>query len=72
MVKQAREMVKKGKLGKIIKVVCEYPQGYAITALTGETKAISNWRANPKIAGCQIAWVILEHMLKIWFIIFPA
>ena len=51
MVKQAREMVKKGKLGKIIKVVCEYPQGYAITALTGETKAISNWRANPKIAG---------------------
>jgi predicted dehydrogenase len=51
MVKQARDMVKKGKLGKIIKVVCEYPQGYAITALTGETKAISNWRADPKIAG---------------------
>ncbi|MAL85096.1 MAG: oxidoreductase [Opitutae bacterium] len=53
MVKQAREMVKKGKLGKIIKVVCEYPQGYAITALTGETKAISNWRADPKIAGAS-------------------
>jgi len=51
MVKQARSMVKKGTLGKIIKVVCEYPQGYAITALTGETKAISNWRADPKIAG---------------------
>jgi predicted dehydrogenase len=51
MVKQARSMVKKGNLGKIIKVVCEYPQGYAITALTGETKAISNWRADPKIAG---------------------
>ena len=51
MVKQARDMIKKGKLGKIIKVVCEYPQGYAITALTGETKAISNWRADPKIAG---------------------
>jgi predicted dehydrogenase len=51
MVKQAREMVKKGELGKIIKVVCEYPQGYAITALTGEEKAISNWRANPEIAG---------------------
>ena len=51
MVKLARDMVKKGKLGKIIKVVCEYPQGYAITALTGESKAISNWRADPKIAG---------------------
>jgi len=51
MVKLAREMVKKGDLGEIIKVVCEYPQGYAITALTGEDKAIANWRANPKIAG---------------------
>ena len=46
-----KEMVKKGELGKIIKVVCEYPQGYAITALTGEEKAIANWRANPEIAG---------------------
>lgn len=51
MVKLARQMVRKGELGRIIKVVCEYPQGYAITALTGEEKAISNWRANPKIAG---------------------
>ncbi|MAH25716.1 MAG: oxidoreductase [Opitutae bacterium] len=51
MVKLAREMVKKGELGEIIKVVCEYPQGYAITALTGEEKAIANWRANPEIAG---------------------
>ena len=51
MVKLAKEMVRKGELGKIIKVVCEYPQGYAITALTGEEKAIANWRANPDIAG---------------------
>jgi len=51
MVKLAKDMVKKGELGKIIKVVCEYPQGYAITALTGEEKAIANWRANPEIAG---------------------
>ncbi len=51
MVKLAREMVQKGDLGEIIKVVCEYPQGYAITALTGEDKAIANWRADPKIAG---------------------
>ncbi|MDC0369573.1 Gfo/Idh/MocA family oxidoreductase [Opitutales bacterium] len=51
MVKLARQMVKKGDLGKIIKVVCEYPQGYAITALTGEDKSIANWRADPKVAG---------------------
>ena len=51
MVKLAKEMVAKGDLGEIIKVVCEYPQGYAITALTGEDKSIANWRANPKVAG---------------------
>ena len=51
MVKLARQMVRKGELGDLIKVVCEYPQGYAITALTGEDKAIANWRADPKIAG---------------------
>ena len=51
MVKLAKEMVAKGDLGDIIKVVCEYPQGYAITALTGEDKSIANWRANPKVAG---------------------
>jgi len=51
MVKLARQMVRKGELGKIIKVVCEYPQGYAITALTGEDKSIANWRADPKVAG---------------------
>ena len=51
MVKLARQMIRKGELGKLIKVVCENPQGYAITALTGEDKAIANWRADPKIAG---------------------
>ena len=51
MVKLARQMIRKGELGQLIKVVCEYPQGYAITALTGEDKAIANWRADPKIAG---------------------
>ena len=51
MVKFARSMGANGELGKIRTVVCDYPQGYAITALTGEEKAIANWRADPKIAG---------------------
>ncbi|MEX2044023.1 MAG: Gfo/Idh/MocA family oxidoreductase, partial [Opitutus sp.] len=33
MVKEAREWVHSGKLGRLMKVVVEYPQGYAITAL---------------------------------------
>jgi predicted dehydrogenase len=52
MVKEARAMVKAGKLGRILKVVAEYPQGYAITALKEQADgAISNWRMDPSIAG---------------------
>jgi predicted dehydrogenase len=52
MVKEARAMVKAGKLGKILKVVAEYPQGYAITALKEETiSKIANWRMDPSISG---------------------
>ncbi len=52
MVKEARRMVRDGELGKIIKIVAEYPQGYAITALKDqEDGAISNWRMDPSISG---------------------
>jgi predicted dehydrogenase len=52
MVKEAREWVRSGKLGKILKVVVEYPQGYAITALEEKGDgAISNWRMDPTVAG---------------------
>lgn len=52
MVKEARAMVKQGKLGRILKIVAEYPQGYAITALQeGEDGAISNWRMDPSVSG---------------------
>jgi predicted dehydrogenase len=51
MVKEARAMVKAGKLGRILKIVAEYPQGYAVTALKEKTSAISNWRADPAISG---------------------
>ncbi len=52
MVKEAREWVRSGKLGKLMKIVVEYPQGYAITALeSAGDGAISNWRMDPKVAG---------------------
>jgi predicted dehydrogenase len=54
MVKQAREMARSGKLGRIIKVVAEYPQGYALSALSEKGGGkISNWRMDPKIAGAS-------------------
>jgi len=52
MVKEARRMVKDGELGRLLKVVAEYPQGYAVGDVEGEgSGAIANWRADPKIAG---------------------
>jgi predicted dehydrogenase len=54
MVKEARDWVRTGKLGKILKVVAEYPQGYAISALeTASDGKISNWRMDPAVAGAS-------------------
>lgn len=51
MVKQAREMVRTGKLGKIRKVVVEYPQGWLATALEKEDQKQAAWRTDPKRSG---------------------
>ncbi|NUQ19430.1 MAG: Gfo/Idh/MocA family oxidoreductase [Gemmatimonadaceae bacterium] len=50
MVKQARELVRQGKLGKIQKIVAEYSQGW-ILAVSG----MSIWRLDPKHAGISSA-----------------
>jgi predicted dehydrogenase len=51
MVKQARFMVHSGMLGKINKVVVEYPQGWMAGFIENASNAIGMWRMNPKIAG---------------------
>jgi predicted dehydrogenase len=52
MVKEAKRMVKDGEIGRILKIVAEYPQGYAVGDVEGDGQGqISNWRSDPKIAG---------------------
>lgn len=53
MVKEARAMVKAGKLGRILKIVAEYPQGYALASLKTKTEGgeISSWRMDPSVSG---------------------
>ena len=56
MVKQAREMVKKGKLGSIRKVIVEYPQGWLASAIEASGQKQADWRTDPKrsgAAGCM-------------------
>ncbi|MBN1863529.1 MAG: Gfo/Idh/MocA family oxidoreductase [Victivallales bacterium] len=51
MVKLARDMVKKGDLGKILKVVVQYPQGWLIKPIEREGQQQAAWRTDPKQSG---------------------
>lgn len=51
MVKQAKAMVREGKLGKIRKVLVEYPQGWLSTLSEREGNAQAAWRTDPKKSG---------------------
>ncbi|MNJ97729.1 Glucose-6-phosphate 3-dehydrogenase [compost metagenome] len=51
MVKQAKEMVKDGALGKIRKIIVEYPQGWLSTLSEREGNAQAAWRTDPKKSG---------------------
>jgi predicted dehydrogenase len=50
MVKQARELVRQGTIGRVRKVVAEYPQGWMTKA-----SGINMWRLDPKVAGISSA-----------------
>jgi predicted dehydrogenase len=50
MVKQARELVRQGKIGRIRKIVAEYPQGWMSKA-----SGMNMWRLDPKVAGVSSA-----------------
>jgi len=51
LVKQARDMVAAGTLGKIRKVVVEYPQGWLATRLEESGQKQAAWRTDPKKSG---------------------
>ena len=51
MVKQAKQMIKQGALGKIRKVVVAYPQGWLSTRLEATDQKQAAWRTDPKRSG---------------------
>ena len=51
MIKQAKQMLKNGELGKIRKVYVEYPQGWLSTLKESEGNAQASWRTDPKRSG---------------------
>ena len=56
MVKLARDMVRQGDLGKILKVIVQYPQGWLIRPIERDGQQQASWRTDPKqsgAAGCM-------------------
>ncbi len=56
MVKLARDMVRQGDLGKILKIVVQYPQAWLIRPIEREGQQQAAWRTDPKqsgAAGCM-------------------
>jgi predicted dehydrogenase len=51
MVKQAKQLLKSGAIGKIRKVYVEYPQGWLSTLLEASGNAQASWRTDPKKSG---------------------
>ena len=51
MVKLARDMIRQGDLGKIRKIVVQYPQGWLSTRLEGAHHKQAEWRTDPKRSG---------------------
>jgi predicted dehydrogenase len=56
MIKQAKQMIAEGKIGKVRKVYVEYPQGWLYKLLETEDNKQAQWRTDPKrngLAGCM-------------------
>jgi predicted dehydrogenase len=53
MVKEARELVRTGKLGRILKIVAEYPQGWLLDKIEADGQKQASWRLDPKRAGAS-------------------
>lgn len=51
LVKEAKAMIAAGKLGKIRKVVVEYPQGWLATRIEASGQKQAAWRTDPKRSG---------------------
>ena len=56
MVKLAKDIVKKGMIGKVLKIIVQYPQGWLVTPIEREGAKQAEWRTDPArsgAAGCM-------------------
>jgi predicted dehydrogenase len=53
MVKEARELVRADALGRILKIITEYPQGWLINPIDQAGQKQASWRTDPQRAGAS-------------------
>jgi predicted dehydrogenase len=53
MVKEARALVCDGKLGKVLKVIAEYSQGWLLDRIEAAGQKQASWRTDPKRGGAS-------------------
>ncbi len=56
MVKLARDLVKQGKIGTVLKVIVQYPQGWLVNPIERDGAKQAEWRTDPRrsgAAGCM-------------------
>ncbi|MDC0191745.1 Gfo/Idh/MocA family oxidoreductase [Alphaproteobacteria bacterium] len=51
MLREAKNLVEKGKLGKVLLINVEYPQGYTVGIKKKDEKSILKWRLDNKMCG---------------------
>lgn len=51
LIKEARDLIRRGVLGKIRKIVVEYPQGWLATRIEASGQKQAGWRTDPKRSG---------------------
>lgn len=61
MVKEARQLISAGKLGKVRKVLVEYPQGWLSHPLENDGNRQASWRTDPMRAGAGAIGDIGTH-----------
>jgi len=61
MVKQARAMVREGRIGTVRKIIVEYPQGWLSQPIERTGQKQASWRTDPKQAGAGALGDIGSH-----------
>ena len=51
LIRQARNMVEHGEIGKIINIMCEYPQDWVLMTVASGQSVHGSWRFQPEIIG---------------------